>query len=103
LVTFNLEPLKAVTKAMHDVEARLARRDNAAARARLAEARALISAMPITAEQAASEEIRASFQASTPQAKAPRQAELEQQWSSFAKEKYAAAMAKTAEAARLAP
>jgi phosphoglycerate transport regulatory protein PgtC len=103
LVTFNLEPLKMVTKAMHDVEARLARRDNAAARIRLAEARALISAMPLTAEQAASEEIRASFQASTPQAKAPRQAELEQQWSSFAKEKYAAAMAKTAEAARLAP
>lgn len=103
LITFNLEPLKSVTKAIHDVEARLARRDNPAARALLAEARALISAMPITGEQAASDEIRASFQGTTPQAKAPRQAELEQQWSSFAKEKYAAAAAKVAEAAKLAP
>jgi phosphoglycerate transport regulatory protein PgtC len=103
LITFNLEPLKAVTKAMHDVEARLARRDNPAARALLGEARTLISAMPITAEQAVSDDIRASFRGTTPNAKAPRQAELEQQWSTFAKEKYAAAAAKVAEAAKLAP
>ncbi len=103
LITFNLEPLKAVTKAMHEVETRLAKRDNPAARALLAEARALISTMPVTATQAASDEVRASFQGSTPQAKAPRQAELEQQWSSFAKEKYAAAATKVAEAAKLAP
>jgi phosphoglycerate transport regulatory protein PgtC len=103
LITFNLEPLKAVTKAMHEVEARLARRDNPAARALLGEARALIAAMPVTAAQAASDDIRASFRGTTPDAKAPRQAELEQQWSSFAKEKYAAAAAKVAEAAKLAP
>ncbi len=103
LVTFNLEPLKAVTKAIHDVEARLAKRDNPAARALLTEARALISAMPVTATQSESEEIRASFQGTSPQAKAPRQAELEQQWATFAKEKYAAAAVKAAEAAKLAP
>ncbi len=103
LVTFNLEPLKAVTKAMHDVEARLARRDNPQARALIAEARRLIAAMPITAEQAVSDEILDSFKGSTAQTKAPRQAELEQKWSSFAKENYAAALAKVGEAARLAP
>ncbi len=103
LITFNLEPLKAATKAIHDVEARLARRDNAQARALIAEARALISAMPVTAEQAASNEMREAFRGTTPQAKAPRQAELEQQWSAFAKEKYAAALAKANEAGKLVP
>jgi ABC-type Fe3+ transport system substrate-binding protein len=103
LITFNLEPLKAATKAIHDVEARLARRANPQAAALIAEARALIAQMPLTAEQASSNEIRESFRGTTPQAKAPRQAELEQQWSTFAKEKYAAALAKANEAGRLAP
>lgn len=103
LITFNLEPLKAVTKAIHDVEARLARRANPQAAALIAEARALISAMPVTEAQASSDEIRGAFQGSTAQAKAPRQAELEQQWSAFAKEKYAAALAKAQEAGRLTP
>jgi ABC-type glycerol-3-phosphate transport system substrate-binding protein len=103
LITFNLEPLKAVTKAIHDVEARLARRDNPQARALIAEARALISRMPVTAAEAISDEITASFKGTTAQQKAPRQAELEQKWSTFAKENYAAAAAKVADAARLAP
>lgn len=103
LITFNLEPLKAATKAIHDVEARLARRDNPQARALLAEARALIAAMPVTADQAASPEIRDAFRGSSANNKAPRQAELEAQWSTFAKEKYAAALAKAQEAGKLAP
>jgi len=103
LITFSLEPLKAATKAIHDVEARLARRDNAQARALIGEARALIAAMPITAEQAASNDIRDAFRGSSAQSKAPRQAELETQWASFAKEKYAQALAKAQEAGRLAP
>lgn len=103
LITFNLEPLKAVTKAIHDVEAKLARRDNPQARALIAEARALISRMPVTAAEAISDEITASFKGTTAQQKAPRQAELEQKWSTFAKENYAAAAAKVADAAKLAP
>jgi phosphoglycerate transport regulatory protein PgtC len=103
LITFNLEPLRAATKAIHEVEARLARRDNAQARALIAEARALIAAMPVTAAQAVSDEIAGAFKGSTAQQKAPRQAELEQQWSTFAKEKYAAALAKATEAGKLAP
>jgi phosphoglycerate transport regulatory protein PgtC len=103
LITFNLEPLKAATKAIHDVEARLARRANPQAAALIAEARALISQMPITAAQAVSDEIRGAFQGASGTTKGPRQAELEQQWSAFAKEKYGAALAKAQEAGRLAP
>jgi phosphoglycerate transport regulatory protein PgtC len=103
LITFNLEPLKAVTKAIHDVEARLAKKDNAEAKALIAEARALIGAMPVNAEQAVSSEVTGAFRGGSGTEKAPRQAEIEQQWSTFAKEKYAAALAKVTEAGKLAP
>ncbi|MFO1086310.1 MAG: extracellular solute-binding protein [Reyranellaceae bacterium] len=99
LITFQLEPLKAATKALHEVDAALARKDNAQARALAKEARDLIAAMPITAEQAASPEMRAAF--SGGKQKTARQAELEQQWSAFAKEKYALAKAKADEALKL--
>jgi len=99
LITFQLEPLKAATKALHEVDAALARKDNAQARALASEARDLIAAMPITAEQAASPEIRAAF--SGGKQKTARQAELEQQWSAFAKERYAQAKAKADEALKL--
>lgn len=96
LITFQLDKLKGATKAIHDVENALAKNDNAEARALLEEARALIAAMPITAEQAASQEIRDAFTGGDQ--KTARQAELEQQWAAFGSEKYAAAQAK-AEAA----
>jgi ABC-type Fe3+ transport system substrate-binding protein len=103
LITFNLEPLKAATKAMHEVEARLAKKPNAQAAALIAEARALIAAMPITAAEAESAAIRDAFRGGSGKDKAPRQAELETAWSGFAKEKYAAALAKISEAGKLAP
>ncbi|MFO1163295.1 MAG: extracellular solute-binding protein [Reyranellaceae bacterium] len=99
LITFQLEPLKAATKALHEVDAALARKDNAQARTLAKEARDLIAAMPITAEQAASPEMRAAF--SGGKQKTARQAELEQQWAAFAKEKYAQAKAKADEALKL--
>ena len=61
LVSFHLDALKRVTKTLHDAEARLARRDNPQARGRIAEARALITAMPITEAEAASDEIVNAF------------------------------------------
>jgi hypothetical protein len=100
LITFQLEPLKAVTKVLHEVDAALAKKDNAQARALAKEARDLIAAMPITAAQAASPEIKAAFTGA--KEKSSRQAELEQQWASFAKEKYAAAKTKADEALKLA-
>jgi phosphoglycerate transport regulatory protein PgtC len=99
LITFQLEPLKAATKTLHEVDAALARKDNAQARALAKEARQLIAAMPITDAQAASPEIRAAFTGG--KEKTARQAELEQQWATFAKDKYAAAKVKADEALKL--
>jgi phosphoglycerate transport regulatory protein PgtC len=99
LITFQLEPLKAATKTLHEVDAALAKKDNAQARALAKEARDLIAAMPITDAQAASPETRAAFTGG--KEKTARQAELEQQWAAFAKEKYAAAKAKADEALKL--
>lgn len=96
LISFQLEKLKGSTKAIHAAEAALAKNDKPEARALLEEARGLIAAMPITAEQATSQEIRDAFTGG--EQKTARQAELEQQWAAFASEKYAAALAK-AEAA----
>ena len=100
LVTFQLDSLKAATKAIHAAEAALAKKDNAASRAALQEARDLVAKMPVTAEQAASPEIRAAFTGG--KEKSARQAELEQQWAASAKAAYAAAEAKANEAAKLA-
>ena len=100
LISFQLDALKAATKALHDVDAALARKDNAAARKLATEARDLIAAMPITAQQAASAEIRAAF--SGGKEKGARQAELEQQWAAFGRERYAQARQKADEALKLA-
>src|SRR6478735_7810206 len=45
LISFPLDSLKAATKAIHDAEAALAKKDNAQARALVAQARELIAAM----------------------------------------------------------
>jgi ABC-type Fe3+ transport system substrate-binding protein len=100
LVTFQLEPLKAATKSLHELDAALAKKDNAQARALAKEARDLIAAMPITDAEAASPEVRAAFAGG--KQKTARQAELEQQWAAFAREKYAAAKAKADEGLKLA-
>jgi ABC-type Fe3+ transport system substrate-binding protein len=102
LVSFQLEPLKKVTKTLHEVDARLTKRANPQAAALAAEARALIAAMPVNAAQAVSDEIVNAFKGQGGAGKGPRQAELEQQWASFAKDNYAKAQAKTDEALKLA-
>jgi ABC-type Fe3+ transport system substrate-binding protein len=101
-ITGQLDALKRVTKAIHDVEARLARRTVAQAAALIVQARDAIAAMPATAEQAASEEITAAFRAGGGQQRGPRQAELEQTWAAFARERYAQAQALVEQAARAA-
>jgi phosphoglycerate transport regulatory protein PgtC len=101
LISFHLDALKRVMKTIHDGEARLARKDNAQARALIGEARALIVSMPINEAQASSDDIINAFRGGGGTGKAPRQAELEQQWASFAKGRYAEAQAKAEEALRL--
>ena len=100
LISFQLDNLKGVTKSIHEVEGKLAGKDNPQARALLKEARDLIAAMPVSETDASSEAIRGAFSGS--KEKGARQAELEQKWASFAKEHYAKAKAKVDEAAKLA-
>ena len=100
LITFQLDGLKAATKAIHDAEAALARKDNADGRAKVKQARDLIAAMVITEAEAASPQIRAAFTGG--KEKTSRQAELEQQWAAAAKAAYAEAKTKADEAAALA-
>ncbi|WP_428424014.1 ABC transporter substrate-binding protein [Pararhizobium sp.] len=96
LITFQLDSLRDATKAVHEADKALAANNQAEARALLEEARKLISAMPVTADEAASDETRAAFTGG--EEKTARQAELEQKWAAFAGEKYAAAKAKAEQA-----
>lgn len=101
LITFQLNDLKAITKTLHDVEAALAVKGNAQARAALDEARALISAMPVTEAQAGGgTEIIGAFRGGA-DAKT-RQAEFERRWSAFARDNYAKAKLKAEQARALA-
>jgi phosphoglycerate transport regulatory protein PgtC len=100
LITFQLDPLKSATKAIHEAEAALARKDHAPARSLVAQARELIAAMPVDEAAASAKETTGAFTGS--KQKGARQAELEQQWASFAKEHYAQAQAKAEEALKLA-
>lgn len=100
LVTFQLDAIKGATKAVHEAEAALARKDNPQGRALVKEARDLIAAMPVNEQQAGSPETAGAFTGA--KEKGARQAELESQWAAFAKERYAQAKAKAEEAAKLA-
>jgi phosphoglycerate transport regulatory protein PgtC len=96
LITFQLDSLRNATKAIHEADKALAANDQAEARALIEEARKLISAMPVTADEATSDETRAAFTGG--EQKTARQAELEQKWAAFASEKYAAAKVKAEQA-----
>jgi len=98
IISFQLDGLKGATKAIHDAEAALAKKDNAQGRTLVKEARDLIAAMPLGETQAA--EARSAFTGA--KEKGARQAELEQQWAAFAKDRYAQAKGKAEQAARLA-
>ena len=101
LISFQLGELKAVTKLVHQVEGALARKDNPAARKLVAEARALIAAMPISEADATNDAaVKAAFRGGK-EAKT-RQAEFEQKWASFAKDNYAKAKSKVEAALKLA-
>jgi phosphoglycerate transport regulatory protein PgtC len=100
LISFQLDALKGVTKTLHEVDAALAKKPNAQARALADEARNLIAALPVTEAQASSPELRAAFTGG--KEKGARQAEVEAQWASFARDNYAKAKAKAEEALKAA-
>lgn len=100
LISFQLDALKGVTKLLHEVDAALAAKPNPQAKALADEARDLIAAMPVSETQAASPEIKGAFTGG--KQKGARQAELESQWASFARDNYAKAKAKAEEALKAA-
>ena len=99
-ITFQLDTLKAATKAIVAAEAANAAKRDTKAAALIGEARELVAALPVTEEEASSPEIAGAFTGS--KQKGGRQSELERSWASFASERYAQAKAKADEAARLA-
>ncbi len=105
LITFQLDDLKAATRAIHQAEAALAKAPNDKAKALLAEARDLVAAMPVTAAEAADPQLTGAFtveRKSATDAVPERQAQVEQKWAAFAKQNYAAARRKAEEALALA-
>lgn len=100
LISFQLEALKGVTKTLHEAEAALAKKPNPQAKTLLDEARALVAAMPVSETQASSAELRGAFTGG--KEKGARQAEVEAQWASFARDSYAKAKAKAEEALKAA-
>ncbi len=99
-ITFQLADLKETARAINEAAAVLAKKPNSQAEALLKDARALMTAMPITEAQASSAEITGAFTGGKGK-KGARQAELEQQWAAFAKEHNAQARAKAADALKL--
>lgn len=101
-VTFQLADLKQTKKAIDMAAEAVAKKPNPKAEALLKEARDLMGAVPLTEEQASSPEITGAFSGGKKKEKGARQAELEQQWASFAKDHNAQARAKADEALKLA-
>lgn len=94
-ITFQLDALKAATKAIHDADAKLSKKSNATAADLLKQAREAIAASPFDENQAVSKEYIEAFAGASGKKGAPkgaRQSELEQQWSTFARDHYAKAL-----------
>jgi phosphoglycerate transport regulatory protein PgtC len=97
-ITFQLDVLKRVTKALHEAEAANSASNNSDATALIEDARRLIAAVPFDAEKAKSKEFHDAFKSASDTAKGVRQAELEQEWAGFARNSYEQAEAKLTEA-----
>jgi len=95
-ITFRHNDLKAAMGAIHRAEAALAGKSNAQAARLIAQARAKLTAMPVTEAQAADPDFAAIFEKKRrkPTDVVPqRQAQVEEQWDAFAKANYAEAKA----------
>lgn len=91
LVTFRLQDLREAVAAIHKAEAAYAKSKNPEAAELISQARQLIEAMPITEEQSLDPSFTQVFTTSRTKAETKvvgRQAEIEQQWDTFAVENY---------------
>ena len=104
LVTYRMDDLRAAVAAVQRAEAAHADSGNAEAAELIAEARALVEAMPITEEKALDPSFTQVFTISRADAETEvvgRQAEVEQTWDSFAVENYRKARELAEQAAAL--
>lgn len=91
LVTFRLQDLREAVAAIHKAEAAYTKSKNPEAAELISQARQLIEAMPITEEQSLDPSFTQAFTTSRTKADTKvvgRQAEIEQQWDTFAVENY---------------
>ena len=94
MITYRLEDLRAAVGAIQAAEAALAGKSNDKAEALIAEARALVAALPIDEAKANDKEFSAIFKKKRKKATdkvGARQAEVEQKWDAFVKANYAEA------------
>jgi phosphoglycerate transport regulatory protein PgtC len=95
MVTYRLDKLQTAVRAIHDAESSLAGKGSDQTKALIAEARALVAKMPVTAEKAGNPEFAAVF---TQLRKKPdevlqgRQAEFEREWDAQVVANYAKAV-----------
>jgi len=98
MVTYRLDDLRAATKAIQEAEAK----GNPAAAKLIAEAKVLVAAVPITAEQASEKDFNAIFKTKRKKATTKvkgRQAEIEKEWDAKVVANYAKAKALAEKAA----
>ncbi len=95
MITYRLDDLKKATKAVHEAEKALAGKDNKEAAALIAEARALIAAVPIAEAKSMDKDFAGIFKKKRKKATdkvTGRQAEVEQAWDAMVKANYAKAV-----------
>ena len=94
MITYRMDDLRAAVAAVQQAEAAQEGKDNAEAKALIAEARALVEALPITEAEASDPSFAGVFQISRDKPDVEvvgRQAEVEQAWDAFAVANYAKA------------
>lgn len=101
LITYRLKELNAAWKAVHDAEAKFGGKPTGEAATLLADARKLLTTVPVSETQASDPSFASSFQAHAGgKAPAARQAEIEEQWNQGALKAYATAREKAEQAAK---
>jgi len=101
MVTYRLDDLRGAAKAIHEAEAALVRRTDATAAKLVEEARALVAAVPITADKAADADFASIFKKKRRKKTdvvPKRQAEVEEEWDAFVTKNYAEAKARAEQA-----
>ncbi|WNJ99343.1 extracellular solute-binding protein [Thalassospiraceae bacterium LMO-JJ14] len=91
MITYRLDDLVAATKAIQKAEAKLAGNNNAEAAKLIAEAHALVNAVPVTAAQASEKDFNKIFKKKRKKADTKvtgRQAEIEREWDTVTKANY---------------